>query len=214
MKLTFYLLIILNPFAQVLYLSELMKQLSWREFVQVHIRASLLSFGVFALFAVAGDFLLQEVFQVRLASLQIFGGLIILFIAHRYFTEGASGNLMFRGELSDLAPQITLPFMVGPGTIWVSMMIGRRNSLPLALTMIAGVLVANVVFLAIVQRFFGQISTHRETMLGKYFGILMRTNTLFIGAIAVDMILTGLETAFPSLMGSGGAPPVSVTGGP
>jgi len=67
MKETILLLVLLNPFSQVLYLMDLMKQLTWREFVIVHIRASWLSFGIFALFAVCGELVMNHVFQVRFA---------------------------------------------------------------------------------------------------------------------------------------------------
>jgi len=191
-----FMLIILNPFAQVLYLSELMREMSCRDFATVHIRASLLSFGVFALFVLFGDMLLHNVFQVRLASLQIFGGMIILYVAYRYFAAGPGSNLLFRGNITDLAPSISLPYMIGPGTIWTSILIGREFTWWVALLMVAGVLAINMAFVIIVQIVFDKLQSRRETLIGKYFAILMRTNALFIGAIAVEMILRGLDQVF------------------
>jgi small neutral amino acid transporter SnatA (MarC family) len=201
MRLFLFMLVILNPFAQVLYLGELMRAMETRPFAAVHLRASLLSYGVFALFALAGDFLLNDVFQVRLASLQIFGGLVILYIAYRYVAFGAGSNLLFRGDIKDLAPNISLPYMVGPGTIWISILLGRQFPWWEALAMIGGVLLINMVFVVFVQWLFGRLATHKETLLGKYFAILMRTNALFIGAISMEMILRGLQEAFPVLKG-------------
>ncbi len=172
------------------------------EFARVHFRASLLSFGVLALFVVAGDFILKDVFQVRLESLQIFGGLVILYIAYRYVAVGPGSNRLFRGEITDLAPNISLPYMVGPGTIWMSILIGRNFHWWVGLPMVAGVLALNLVFVVLVQRRYGRFAAHRETLVGKYFAILMRTNALFIGAIAMEMILTGLQAAFPILKGT------------
>jgi small neutral amino acid transporter SnatA (MarC family) len=59
--------------------------------------------------------------------------------------------------------------MVGSGTIWLSILIGRA--------------------------YFTHLKAQSETLLGKYFSILMRTMALFIGAIGVEMIFSGIEQA-------------------
>ncbi|MFA9477489.1 MarC family protein [Phycisphaerales bacterium AB-hyl4] len=196
MRLLLYMLVIINPFAQVLYLSDLMHRLSFREFARVHFQASLLSLGVFTIFVLLGDIVLTDVFQVRLAALQIFGGLIILFIAYRYVTLGSGSNLLFKGDIRHFAPRISLPYMVGPGTIWAAILLGREMNDGLALLGITGILVINMAFVIGVQALTDRLATQKETILGQYFAILMRTNALFIGAIGVEMIVGGLQTAF------------------
>ena len=194
-----FMMVMVNPFAQVVYLQDLMTGLTVREFASMHVRATLLSFGVFVLFAFVGDVLLTDVFHVRLAALQIFGGMIMLYIAHRYFAKGAGSNLLFQGDISELASKVSLPYMVGPGTLWLAILIGRKaDPLPAVMT-IAGVLLVNMCFVVLVRIVFQSLYAQRDTLLGKYFSILMRTNTLFIGAIAVEMILTGIGDAFPWL---------------
>ncbi len=123
MELFILMLVILNPFAQVLYLKNLIDELSLRDFATVHFKASVLSLGVYIVFVLIGMPLLNDVFQVRLAALEIFGGIIIMGIAYRYITAGSGSNLLFRGDIGELTPEISLPYMVGPGTIWVSLMI-------------------------------------------------------------------------------------------
>jgi multiple antibiotic resistance protein len=154
-----------------------------------------LSLGVFALFVLVGDPVLKNVFQVRLGSLQVFGGLINLFIAYRYITVGPGSNLLFRGNISDLAPTISLPYMVGPGTIWLSILIGRAYQWPLAIGLVSGVLAINMLFVLAAMLSFTHLKAQSETLLGKYFSILMRTMALFIGAIGVEMIFSGIEQA-------------------
>lgn len=202
MKLFISMLVILNPFSQVLYLMELIRELPPKDFAGVHFRATALSYGVFLLFAFVGELLLEKVFQVRLASLEIFGGLVILFIAYRYIAEGPGSNVLFRGNIADLAHNISLPYMVGPGTIWVSILIGRQYSAVIAVAIIAGVLAINMAFVFLAYTAFHAFQSRRETLAGKYFAILMRTNALFIGAIAVEMIIQGIETAFPNIKGN------------
>lgn len=187
-------LVILNPFAQILYLSELMNSLTSADFIRVHLRASLLSLGVFVLFALVGEnVIMKHLFQVRLASLQIFGGIIMLFLSYRYIIVGPGSNILFRGNISDMAPQISLPYMVGPGTIWVSILIGRKYSVAYALAIITLVLMTNFLVLITYQFLQLRLNQKKEGVLRTYFAILMRTNALFIGAIAVEMLITGLE---------------------
>lgn len=190
-----FMLVMINPFAQLVYLSGLMSEMGSTQFRSVHLKASLLSFSVFLLFALIGEWLINDVFQVRISSLQIFGGLIMLYIAYRYITEGAGSNLLFRGDISDLAPQISLPYMVGPGTIWLSIEISRNLHVVTAIAVIFLVLLINFIFIIFVQHYYRHLEGSKETLFGKYFAILMRTNALFIGAIAIEMILRGGEAA-------------------
>ncbi|MBI1335697.1 MAG: hypothetical protein GC164_01895 [Phycisphaera sp.] len=189
-----YLLVMINPFSQVLYLWDLMREMDTKTFAWTYLRASALSWGVFIVFALTGPFLFTQVFQVSLDSFRIFGGLIILLVAVRYFTHGAGSNVLFkRAPDDDLAPQIALPYQVGPGTIWVSMMIGQRHSAALSLAAIALVLLVNALAVSLCALIVNSVKDRGQTLAGKYFAILMRTNALFVGAISVDMIVNGIK---------------------
>ena len=163
-RLFLYVLVMLNPFSQVLYVRDLMKEMCRRELFVLYWWASLLSFGVFVIFALTGDLLFVRVFQVRLDSFRIFGGLIILMMAFRYFSEGAGGNLMFRSGPEDLASIISLSFMVGLGTIWVSILIG--NSLPavIGIAGIAVILLVNLAFDVTVHLFIAELEGYRKIL--------------------------------------------------
>jgi multiple antibiotic resistance protein len=189
------LLVILNPFAQVLFLFELFNKLTFREFLNVHLKAAIISLCIFILFALIGEkYIMKEIFHIRLASLQIFGGIIILFIAFRYIIYGASSNLLYTGNIAELATKISLPYMIGPGTLWVSILIGEKYNFFITSGIIAGVLVANFIFMMLYYLFHDQLNRKKETAAGKYVSILMRTNALFIGAIGVEMLVTGIES--------------------
>jgi small neutral amino acid transporter SnatA (MarC family) len=83
--------------------------------------------------------------------------------------------------------------MVGPATIWVSMEIGRQLAAPLDVLLIGAVLAVNFVIVVVAQRFLSRMEGKKESLVGAYFTILMRTNALFIGAIGIEMILAGLS---------------------
>src|SRR5690606_38850160 len=90
---------------------------------------------------------------------------------------------------------ISIPFMVGPATIWISMVIGRSSPVPIDVLTIAAVLALNFAIVCLAQIFVKRLDGSRDSLLGSYFTILMRTSALFIGAIGIEMILAGLEGA-------------------
>ena len=124
MKLFILMLVVLNPFAQLVYLQNLMSSNSPTDFSKMHFQATYLSFGVFLLFAFLGEVILSDIFQIKLGSFQVFGGIVMLHIAYRYIAHGAEANKMFQGDVVDGAQEIALPYMVGAGTIWLSILIG------------------------------------------------------------------------------------------
>lgn len=165
LRLAAYFLVILNPFSQVLFLWDLMRSYSSREFVWVYGRASLLSLGVYALFALTGEFLFVEVFQVRIDAFRIFGGLIVFIISLRYFTQGGGAAQFFRGKATEIASSISIPFMVGPATIWVSILIGRSLPTPLDLFTITAVLVINFAIACVAKLFVAKLDDSRDSLL-------------------------------------------------
>lgn len=188
-------IVIINPFSQVLYLSELMNDLKFRDFLGVHFKATMLSLSVFLLFCFGGDFIINKWFQVRLGSLQAFGGLINIYVAFRYIAVGQGGNVMFKGNISDLAPQISLPYMVGPAGVWLSILIGKEYNTLIGTSIITAGLLVNFLFVMASYQLFSNSRNYRETMVGKYFGILMRSNALFLGAVGMQMIIDGVMAA-------------------
>lgn len=192
MDLFLLMLIILNPFSQVLYLRELFNRLSFSAFAATHLRATVFSFSILFVFAFAGQPILEDVFQVSLGSLQVFGGLVNLYVAYRFITAGEGSTLLFRGDIEDLAPNITLPYMIGPGVLWVAILMGRLHGSLTAGAMIAGVLGINMVVVFAAYKLFGSAEGSAETRFAKYFAVLMRIMALFIGAIGVEMIFGGI----------------------
>lgn len=196
MKHLLLMLVLINPFAQILYLRELIDDMSPGEFIKTHLYASIMSGAIFFLFALSGEFLLENIFQIKLYSLQIFGGMIMLLVAYRYVMSGPGSNNFIRGDITDLAPQISLPYIVGPGTLWVSIQAGSDYGYIKAFAVIIAVLFINFTLIITYQYIVYITRTSGSMRITKYFGILMRTNAFFIGAVAVEMLVTGLRKAF------------------
>jgi len=56
-------LVMLNPFALFIYLMPVMNDLSPKEFSNVLFRASLISFMIYAVFALTGNFIFEKIFK-------------------------------------------------------------------------------------------------------------------------------------------------------
>lgn len=186
-------LVILNPFAQMVYLGPLMEDSSRAKFRRIYFYASIISLCICALFCVSGEFLLREVFQVSMSAMQVFGGLVILGVAYAYIVRGPEGIRLFRGEVAEVAQQIALPLIIGPGVLWMSIRTGQHHTTAVGLGLILVAMVINLLSVYLFHFFYAQSSGKREIGLRKYFSIAMRVNALLMGAVAVQMILAGLR---------------------
>ena len=83
--------------------------------------------------------------------------------------------------------------MVGPGMLWASILMGETYGVPIASTMIAGVLAVNIAFVFGAHALFRRSDDNRETAFTKYFAMLMRMMALFVGAVGVEMVVGGIQ---------------------
>jgi len=185
------MLIIMNPFAQTLYLSTLMQQTKGGEFTRVLGEGAIFTFLICMMCAVVGEFILFRVFQVSLPAMRVFGGLVNLQLAWAYVLKGPSGVKLFRGDIAELAQQIAMPVMVGAGVVWVSIRIGRIHDVLTTTAIIGAAICVNCVLIEAYRLVLTQCHGRWERVIPKYFGIAMRFNALLAGAVSVQMILGG-----------------------
>lgn len=185
------MLVIMNPFAQTLFLSSLMENSDGRTFVRVLLEGAGLTFLICMICAIVGEVLLFRVFQVTLPAMRVFGGLVNLQLAWSYVLKGPSGVKLFRGDVAELAQQIAMPVMVGAGVVWVSIRIGRVHDLPETTTLIAAAILVNCLLIESYRRLVTRAKGRFAKIVPKYFGIAMRFNALLVGAVSVQMILGG-----------------------
>jgi multiple antibiotic resistance protein len=77
------LFVLINPFILSIYLIELIKGLDFKVLSGQLIRAGLISYVVFLLFAWAGEAMFKNVFRIRFISFMIFGGVTFLIVGIR-----------------------------------------------------------------------------------------------------------------------------------
>jgi small neutral amino acid transporter SnatA (MarC family) len=185
---------LLNPFLMSVYLIDLITDLPRAMFVRVLARGALISAAVFALFAWSGDALFSDVLHVRFASFQVFGGLIFLLIGARFVFTGADAMRAMRGQPEHLAGSIAMPFMIGPGTVSASVVVGARLPVADAIGVIVLTLTATVALVAAIKLTHDFLKERNARLIDRYVEIVGRISALLIGTFAVEMIFEGVGT--------------------
>jgi len=185
---------LLNPFLMSVYLLDLITDLPREMFVKVLARGALVSALVFSLFAWTGDAIFSDVLHVRFASFQVFGGIIFLAIGVRFVFSGADAMRAIRGQPEHIAGSIAMPFMIGPGTVSASVVVGARLPLPDAVMVIFATLAAAVGLVAAIKFAHDYLKERNARVVDRYIEIVGRTSALLIGTFAVEMIFEGLGT--------------------
>ncbi len=191
---TALLLVLLNPFLVIVYLIDVLEKLDRRDFTKVLIRAGLISTGVFWAFALLGDAIFSSLVQAEFASFQIFGGVVFLLIGLQFVFRGPTAIEILRGESAHVAGAIAMPVLIGPGTISASVIIGERlDPLP-AMAAVALSLIISIVIMIGLKAGHDWVRPRREPLVQRYIEIGGRITALFAGTVAVEMIMTGIQS--------------------
>lgn len=193
LQLMIYFLVLLNPFALFVYLLPLKRELGMQSFVQILIRASLISFVIYAAFALLGERIFTELLQIDFESFRIFGGVVVASFALSFILQGKRSMITTRGELSMIAAEVALPFIVGAATITLSILIGKRLESVNALMTIGGAMTISGLIIYGLARLRQSLKSPLLDVFDKNMEILLRINGFFVGAIGIDLIVTGIR---------------------
>lgn len=185
---------LLNPFLMSIYLLDLITDLGRGVFVRVLTRGALISAVVFSIFAWGGDAIFSEYLKVRFASFQVFGGVIFLLIGIRFVFSGADAMRGVRGQPEHLAGSVAMPFMIGPGTVSASVVLGARLPVLDAVLIICLVLALTVVLVTVIKLAHDYAKDVNARLIDRYVEVVGRISALLIGTIAVEMLFEGLGT--------------------
>lgn len=190
-------LVMLNPFALFIYLQPVMKELKGKDFKIVLLKSSLISFIILFIFTFGGDFIFAKIFQINFESFRIFGGIIIFTMGYLFIVKGGGALINMKEDLNDLASEIALPFMVGSGTISVSVLLGHNFEIGKAVFILIGALAINFAVIMILKFTKDKLPTKSlKIAFDKNMSILLRLNSFFVGAIGLDMIITGINNLY------------------
>ncbi len=192
-KSTTLLVVLLNPFLMSVYLMDLIESLDDRIFTATLVRGVVIATVIFCLFAVGGDAIFEDLFQVRFASFLIFGGIVFIVIGLRFIQVGPEALAELRGNPAHIAGSIAMPFMIGPGTVSASVLAGARLPVAWAVASIVMAMLVMVIGLLGIKWLHGVVKQRNAILVERYVDIIGRASALLIGTIAVDMVLTGIE---------------------
>ena len=187
------LLVLLNPFLLIIYLTDIVQKLEQKEFNRVLLRASMIASVVFCLFAILGDAIFVRFMQVEFASFQIFGGVIFLLIGLQFVFRGTAAIEILQGESKHLAGAIAMPVFIGPGTISASVIIGKKHDPILAIIIVVSMVLLCAAVLSLLKLFHDIVIPRKEALIQRYIEIAGRVTALIVGTIAIDMIMRGLN---------------------
>lgn len=194
---TVELIVMLNPFALFLYLEPLRKDLSHKQFMTVVFKATLISLVICYLFFFSGEFLFKKVFNIDFESFRVFGGIIIFSYAYFFIVKGQRALIMIKENLDDLASEIALPFMVGAGTISLSILTSYRHATWTGILILITAFVINFLSIYLLKVMRDSLEGRKlKKAYDKNMEVLLRLNGFFIGAIGINMILTGIQNMF------------------
>lgn len=190
-------LIMLNPFALFLYLVPVMDELDSKTFMKVLLRATFISFCIYFIFLAAGNFLFENVFQISFEAFRIFGGIIIFSFAYLYIVRGQGALLHVKEDLDDLASEIALPFMVGAGTISISVLMSYKFTVEVGALLLIIILLINYMIILGLTEIKNSIRKKKNKIaFDKNMQVMLRLMGFFVGAIGVNMVVTGILNTF------------------
>jgi len=160
-------------------------------------KASLISLSVCLVFFFAGDTIFSKVLHINFESFRIFGGIIIFSYAYIFIVRGQKALIMIKENLDDLASEIALPFMVGAGTISLSILLYQKHSYFIGAMSLVIIFAINFLILFLLKRLRDGIEKQKfKKAFDKNMEVLLRLNGFFIGAIGINMVLTGIQNMF------------------
>lgn len=190
----FSFLVMLNPFALFLYLKPVMKDLSDADFRRVFIKASMISFCIFLVFLIFGDLVFQQIFRINFESFRIFGGIVLFSFAYIFIVQGKKAFIQIKGDLHELASEIALPFMVGAGTISLTILMAEELKLWEGVLSLVAIMLINFLFIMGLKYLRRSMHSKKiQAAFDKNMELLLRINGFFVGAIGIDMVVTGIS---------------------
>ncbi len=179
------LFIVMDPIGLVPLIVSLTSNLT-KEQIKKVVRSTIYTAASLLLaFALAGHQILQ-LFGVSLESFSIAGGLLLLLLSFELLLKGweLKGNAIEVG-----AVPLAFPLLVGPGAITTTIITLERYGIAVALLSVSIAIILTLIvfnFMHMLNRLLGQLGSL----------IVSRVMAILIAAIAIEFIISGIESIF------------------
>lgn len=188
-------LVLLNPFALFIYLNPVMEELKPKDFFDVLTKASITSLIIFILFLFFGSEFFQHVLKIRFESFRIFGGIVISTFALIFIIQGKKSFFTLKGTLDDIAAEIALPFMVGAATVSLAIVIGDAFTDEKSVFIVfASLLLNQFIIMLLFWLKYKVFKKRLRAAFDKCMSMFLRLNGFLVGAIGVNMIISGVRS--------------------
>lgn len=168
--------------------AELTESLNKRERNRTFLTAVMVGGGIVLLFALVGDVMLRNIFDVSTSAFKIAGGILVFAVAARGVLTGHQSASVKNHVSENLAIfPIGFPFLAGPGTILTTILFIQIDGrlMTASTVLLVYLTIVPVLYLApFVQKVIGKIGVM----------VIARILYIFICAKAVNFVLDGLHT--------------------
>lgn len=172
----------------------MIENLDQKKLIQIMIRAGLIAGVAFSCFAILGDVIFSMFVQAEFASFQLFGGVVFLLIGLQFAFQGPKAIEILRGKSEHLAGAVAMPVLIGPGTISASVIIGEKHAPLIASVAIFSAVAISIAIMLALKAVHNFVLPRRERLIQRYIEISGRIMALFVGSVAVEMIMQGVRT--------------------
>ncbi len=190
---------IVNPVSGVMVFISMTTQMSKADKIYVAGRSVFIACLIALIFSVLGDLILR-LFNITADSLRVAGGVLLFLVAIDMLFARPTRESITSEELKDAAQRenisifpIAMPLLTGPGAITTIIVLIRTAENLNSKLLVVGAILLTFVLTFLIFRF----SDHFHKVVGMA-GMLVMTRLmgLFLGAIAVDFISTGIKGIF------------------
>ena len=174
-----------NAIGNLPIFSELTQDMDEKLRKNIYEIAVLTGGSIVIVFALFGDFMLNNIFEVSTSSFKIAGGILFFIVAARGVVLGSKSlNVSVTNEKSLAIFPMGFPYLAGPGTILTTILLFRNSDILItsASAILVYLSILPILFLApIVTKVFGQLGV----------SVISRILYIFISAKAIEFILQG-----------------------
>ncbi len=191
--------LIVNPISGVMAFISMTSHLKQEDKIYIAKRSVTIACVVAIIFSIAGEIILK-LFNITADSLRVAGGVLLFLVAIDMLFARTSRESITTEELSDARQRenisvfpIAMPLLTGPGAITtIVVLIKTAENINLKLMVIAAILLTFFITFLIFR--FSDFFNKVVGMTGML--VMTRLMGLFLGAIAVDFISTGIKGLF------------------
>ncbi len=181
------LFVVVDPLGNIPIFVGLTQTLNAKQKKKVYKTAIIVGFILLLIFAFTGQAIFQ-ILGITLESFEIAGGILLLIIAVRILISGSMHENVESPESLGAVP-IAIPLLVGPGAITATIINLQRFEIIIAVLSVIIVLSITWLVLRFIDKIYKFLGTTGTL-------VVARVMALFIAAIAVQYIVTGIITLF------------------